>query len=165
MDLIEIGQIVNTHGVRGEVKINSWIDDLYEFEDFENFYYKKNNEYIKLTCDSLRFHKNCAIIKFKEIKDMNEAESFKGTVVFSEKNMNLPDGVFYVGDLLGLKVFADEEEIGEIIDVFKTGANDVYTVKTIKGKQAYIPAVKDFIKNIDLDNGKMEINLVEGLLD
>ena len=68
-------------------------------------------------------------------------------------------------DLIGLKVFADGEEIGEVVDVFKTGANDVYTVKTTQGKEAYIPAVRDFINNIDIENGKIEINLLEGLLD
>ncbi|MBE7028389.1 MAG: 16S rRNA processing protein RimM [Ruminococcaceae bacterium] len=165
MDLIEIGQIVNTHGVRGEVKVNSWIDDLNEFCDFEKYFYKKNGEYIELTLDKLRFHKNCAIIKFKEIKDMTEAETFKGTVLLSLKNKNLPEGVFYVGDLIGIKVFAMEREIGEISDVFKTGASDVYTVKTSDGKEVYIPAVREFIKNIDLDNKTMEINLIDGLLD
>ena len=165
MDLIENGQIVNTHGVRGEVKINSWIDDLYEFEEFKKYFYLKNSEYIRLTPEKLRFHKNCAIIKFKEIKDMNEAETFKGTVLFSEKSKNLPEGVYYVGDLMGLKVFGDGKEIGEVTDVFKTGANDVYTVKTPEGKEVYIPAVKEFIKNIDLDSKTIEINLVDGLLD
>ena len=150
MDLIEIGQIVNTHGVRGEVKINSWIDDLYEFEDFKKYFYKKNEEFIELTPEKLRFHKNCAIVKFKEIKDMNEAENFKGTVLLTEKSKNLPDGVFYVGDLLGIKVFAQNNEIGVVSDVFKTGANDVYSVRTAEGREVYIPAVKEFIKNIDL---------------
>jgi len=165
MDLIEIGQIVNTHGVRGEVKVNSWIDDLNEFCDFEKYFYKKNGEYIELTLEKLRFHKNCAIIKFKEIKNMTEAEMFKGTVLFSLKNENLPEGVFYVGDLIGIKVFAMDKEIGEISDVLKTGANDVYTVKTSEGREVYIPAVKEFIKKIDLDNKTMEINLIDGILD
>jgi len=165
MDLIEVGQIVNTHGVKGEVKINSWIDDLYEFEDFENYYYKKGEEYIKLTPGKVRFHKNCAIIKFEEIKDMNEAETCKGIILYTEKNENLPENVYYVKDLLGIKVLADGAEIGEISDVLKTGANDVYSIKTAEGKFAYIPAVKEFVKNIDVENRIMEINLIEGILD
>ena len=165
MDLIEVGQIVNTHGVRGEVKINSWVDDLYEFEDFENYYYKKNGEYIKLTPEKLRFHKNCAIIKFAEIKDMNEAEACKGIILYTEKSEDLPDDVYYVQDLIGVKVFAEDEEIGEIFDVLKTGANDVYCIKTLDKKTAYIPAVKEFIVNVDVDGGRMDINLIDGILD
>lgn len=165
MDLIEVGQIVNTHGVRGEVKVNPWVYDLCEFEDFKNYYYLKNGSYIKLNHKSLKFHKNCAIIKFAEIEDMTQAETYKGVVLFSEKNKNLPDDVYYVQDLIGLKVLAEDEEIGLLDDVLKTGANDVYSVKTNDGKTAYIPAVKDFIKEINFDEKIIKINLIDGLLD
>ncbi len=165
MDLIEVGQIVNTHGVRGEVKINSWVDDLSEFGDFKNYYYQKNGSYIKLSPKSLRFHKNCAIIKFAEIDDMTQAETYKGTVLFSERNQNLPDDVYYVKDLIGLKIIADDKEIGVLEDVLKTGANDVYSIKTIDGKTAYVPAVKEFINEINIYEKIIKINLIDGLLD
>lgn len=165
MNLVEIGQIVNTHGVRGEIKINSWIDDLTEFEEFENYYYLKNGEYIKLTPEKVRFHKNCAIVKFKEINNMNEAETYKGIVLLSDKNENLPEDIYYVQDLIGLTVMGDGNEIGKVCDVLKTGANDVYCVKTAENKMVYIPAVKEFIKEIDIKNGNMEIKIIDGLLD
>lgn len=165
MDLIEVGQIVNTHGVRGEVKVNSWVDDLLEFEDFKNYYYLKNGSYIKLNPKSVKFHKNCAIIKFTEIEDMTQAETYKGVVLFSERNENLPEDVYYVQDLIGLKVLADNGEIGILEEVLKTGANDVYAIKTTEGKTAYIPAVKEFIKEVNIDMKKIRINLIDGLLD
>ena len=165
MNLIEVGQIVNTHGVRGEIKVNSWVDDLAEFENFKTYYYLKDGEYQKLTPEKVRFHKNCAILKFCEIKDMTEAETYKGVVLFSERNENLPDDVYYIQDLLGITVVSEGKEIGKISDVFKTGANDVYTVKTSEGKLFYIPAVKEFIKEIDVKNKIMDINIIDGLLD
>ena len=96
---------------------------------------------------------------------MTQAETYKGVVLFSEKNKNLPDDVYYVQDLIGLKVLAEDEEIGLLDDVLKTGANDVYSVKTNDGKTAYIPAVKDFIKEINFDEKIIKINLIDGLLD
>lgn len=165
LDLIEVGQIVNTHGIRGEVKINSWVDDLSEFEDFEEYFYKKSGEFVKLTPKTLRFHKNCAIVKFEEISDMTQAETFKGTVLFTEKSNNLPENVYYVGDLIGLSVVSEGKEIGKVTDVFKTGANDVYEVKTEDGKKGYIPAVSEFIKEIDMESGKIEVSLIDGMID
>ena len=165
MDLIEVGQIVNTHGIKGEVKINPWVDDLFEFETFKNYYYQKNGEFFKLNKKSIRFHKNCAIIKFDEIPDLTEAEKYKGTVIFSERDENLPENVFYVKDLIGLTVLANDEEVGVVCDVFKTGANDVYDVKTEEGKHVYVPAVKDFVEEINLEEGLIKITLVDGLVD
>ncbi len=165
MNLIEIGEVVNTHGVRGEVKLNPWTDSLDDLVDIVTFFLKDGDSAVALYADSVRIHKNCAIIKFENVDDMKTAETFRGRTLFVEKDENLPEGRYYIADLIGLTVMTDEGVFGTVSDVFQTGANDVYEVKRKGEKPAYLPAIKDVILDVNIKEGTMTVKIPEGLLD
>lgn len=161
MEIIEVGQIVNTHGIRGEVKLNPWTDDLYDLLDLEVFYDKDAKP---LKVESSKVHKNVVIIKFSGINTMNDAEKMKGKTLYTEKTP-LPEGRYYIKDLIGLKAYENGELLGELTDVFNTGANDIYEIKTPEGKRIYLPVIEGVIGDVDLDNKKIFVSIPAGLLD
>lgn len=161
MEFIEIGQIVNTHGIKGEVKLNPWTDDIEDLLDLEVFYDEKGNP---LEVINSRIHKNTVIIKFRSISTMNDAEKMKGETLYTEKTP-LPEGRYYIKDLIGLTVLENSEKLGTLTDVFNTGANDIYEVKTPDGKRIYLPVIDGVIGDIDLNEKTIEVTIPEGLLD
>ena len=161
MELIEIGQIVNTHGIKGEVKLNPWTDDIEDLLDLEVFYDKSGNA---LEVVNSRIHKNTVIIKFRTITTMNDAEKMKGKTLYTEKTP-LPEGRYYIKDLIGLEAFENGEKLGTLTDVFNTGANDIYEVKTTDGKHIYLPVIDGVIGDVDLEKGTIEVMIPDGLLD
>lgn len=161
MELIEIGQIVNTHGIKGEVKLNPWTDDLYDLLDLAVFYKKDGSP---LTVESSRVHKNTVIIKFREIADMTAAEKMRSTTLYTEK-VPLPEGRYYIKDLIGLRAKDARGEFGKLTDVFNTGANDIYEIKTDDGKTLYLPVIDGVIGEVDLEAGTISVTVPEGLED
>lgn len=164
--MLEAGKIVNTHGLRGEVKVIAWTDYPEDFEDIEYVYVKRKTGDEKLHISSVKYQKNNLIIKFAEIKDINEAEKYKNQVLYVEREMlgELPEGVYYIADLIGLKVIDENGgEIGVIADVINTGANDIYDVKREGNKNMLIPVIDDVVKKIDLENKLVQIKMMEGL--
>lgn len=165
MNLIEIGEIVNTHGIRGEIKLNPWTDSLDALTDIRLFYYKKDGQVLTLHARQVRIHKNCAIIQAEEIHDMKTAEAFKGCTLYVEKSDSLPEGRYYIADLIGLRVLADDRELGRITDVFPTGANDVYEVRAEGCRPIYVPAISQVVQEINIQEGYMRVAVPDGLLD
>ena len=167
-NLLEVGKIVNTHGLRGDVKVVPWMDYPEEFEELSTVWLKTRRELKKLTLSSVKYQKNNLIVKFKEISDINEAEQYKNCVLLAEREElgELPEGVHYIVDLIGLTV-VDESgaEIGKIADVFNTGANDIYDVKREGKKNLLLPVIDDVVKNIDIEGGKVTVHIMEGLDD
>lgn len=161
MELIEVGQIVNTHGIRGEIKINPWTDDIEDLLDLDIFYDKDGSA---LKVENSKVHKNVLIVKFKEISTMNDAEKLKGKTIFTEK-VPLPEGRYYIKDLIGIKVFEEDSLLGVLTDVFNTGANDIYEVRTNDKKHIYLPVIEGVIGDVDLENKKMYVKIPDGLLD
>lgn len=164
--MLEAGKIVNTHGLRGEVKVVAWTDYPEDFENIEYVYVKKKDGDEKLHISSLKYQKNNLIVKFAEIKDINEAEKYKNKILYVERDMlgELPEGVHYIADLIGLEVIdGDNIKIGVIADVLNTGANDIYNVKREGKKNMLIPVIDDVVKEIDIENGFVRINMMEGL--
>lgn len=161
MELIEIGQIVNTHGIKGEIKLNPWTDDLYDIEDLDALFYENGDE---LKLERARVHKNTVIIKIKGIDNINDAEKLKGKILFTEKTP-LPEGRYYIKDLIGLTAVENDTEIGTLTDVFITGANDIYEIKTTEGKKIYLPVIDGVIDDVDLENKKIYVTIPEGLED
>lgn len=161
MELIEVGQIVNTHGVRGEVKLNPWTDDLYDLLDLGAFY-EKDEKALKV--ENSKVHKNVVIIKFFGVNSMNDAEKMKGKTLYTEKTP-LPEGRYYIKDLIGLAAYENDEILGELTDVFNTGANDIYEIKTPEGKRIYLPVIDGVIGDVDLENKKIFVTIPAGLLD
>ncbi len=161
MELIEIGQVVNTHGIRGEIKLNPWTDDINNLVNLDVFYDENGN---KLVVENSKVHKNVVIIKFKHISNMNAAEEMKGKTLYTEKTP-LPEGRYYIKDLIGLSVYENDVKLGNLTDVFNTGANDIYEIKTIDGKNIYLPVIEGVIGDVDLENKKIFVTIPDGLLD
>lgn len=164
--MLEAGKIVNTHGLRGEVKVVTWTDYPEDFENIDYVYVKRKTDDEKLHISSIKYQKNNLIIKFEEIKDINEAEKYKNQVLYVEREMlgELPEGVYYIADLIGSRVInKNGEEIGTIADVFNTGANDIYDVKREGRKNILIPVIDDVVKNVDIENKVVTIEMMEGL--
>lgn len=157
-------EIVNTHGIRGEVKAIYHTDSPEFFDNIKNIRLEPSNVSYKLT--ACRPHKGSVLLKLKGVDTIEEAEKLVGQKIYvSRKEARLPEGKYYIVDIIGLKVFSEDgEEIGEVTDVFRTGSNDVFEVKRQGGKKAYIPHIDDIVKNIDLDSG-ITIHVMEGLLD
>ena len=165
MSRLEVGKIVNTHGLKGEVKIVTWTDTPDVFEDIEYVYAKKKHEEIKLTTKNIKYQKNNIIVKFAEINSIEEAETFKNSVLSCDREQlgELPDGVYYIADLIGCTVFENEKELGKISDVFNTGANDIYAVSRPQQKDLLIPVLEETIKKVDIENKRIDVVLIEGL--
>ena len=166
--LLEIGKIVNTHGLRGEVKIVPWTDTPDVFEDLTVIYIKNKSEYKPLNIESVRYQKNNLIVKFKEYSDINDILQYKNAVLYAERDDlgELPEGVYYIVDLIGLEVFTESgEKIGIITDVFNTGASDIYDVKRDGKKNLLLPVIDEVVKNVDIEGGKVIVNVMEGLDD
>ncbi|MGN0107934.1 MAG: ribosome maturation factor RimM [Hominilimicola sp.] len=168
MDLLEVGKIVNTHGLRGEVKVISWTDYPEVFEDIESVYVKKKSDYERLDIAGIKYQKNNLIIRFAQVKDINEAEKYKNQVLYAEREAlgDLPEGVYYIADLIGLDVVKEDgEKVGVIADVFNTGSNDIYEVKREGQKNLLLPVIDDVVLNIDIENKKVTVRMMEGLED
>lgn len=165
---LEIGKIVNTHGLRGEVKVTVWMDSPEDFEDIKNVYVKKRREEEKFTVKNIKYQKNNLIVKFSELNDINTAEQYKNCVLYAERDElgELPEGVYYIADLIGLEVYnEDGEKIGVLADVFNTGANDIYDVKREGKKNLLLPAIDDVLLETDIEGGRIVVHVMEGLDD
>ena len=135
---------------------------------------KLNNIYIQtkksletVTIEEVKYAKNLVLLKIKGIDNINDAEIYKNCYIKIDRidAVELPEDSYFIIDLIGIKVYTDEgEALGDVIDVFPTGANDVYVVKNELGKQVLLPAIGDVIKNVDIQNKKMIVHLIEGLV-
>lgn len=166
MDYILIGKIVNIHGIKGEVKIYPYTDDIFNLSKIKEFYLDKE---LKLRCivSSAKVHKNMLIVKVKHLSDANEALKLKDKDIFIPKESldKLEEGTYYVFELIGLEVYdINNKKIGILNDVQNIGANDVYEILTLDDKKIYLPAIKDVIKKVDIKNGKMIVEIMKGLI-
>ncbi len=166
-EYFEIGQIVNTSGLKGVIKIKPFTDDITKFNDYKTIYISIKKELKEFKIEQVRFNKNMVFLKLKGIETIEEAESYRNFYLKVKRNKDekLEKDTYYVVDLLGCKVYTDEQkELGEVVDVFSTGSNDVYVVKDELGKQVLLPAIKDVIKNVDIENKIITVHLLEGLI-
>ncbi|MDD3227181.1 MAG: ribosome maturation factor RimM [Tissierellia bacterium] len=164
-DYIKVGKIVNTHGVKGYIKCIPLTDDLERFEELEYVYTEKDN--IKRTIDDVWYQKGMVCLKLKDIDDMDKAELFKDTYIsiVEDQLRVLPEDSYYLFDLEGIDVYSNNGDyIGKISEIYQTGANDVYEVKNNKNSYL-IPAIKDVVKSVNVQDKKMIINVIEGLLE
>jgi len=165
---LNVGQLVNTHGVKGELKAMSLTDDPQRFLDLEWVYIDKKGILEKYEINNVKFFKNFVILKFKGIDSMEDAEKLKGYYlkVDRENAVKLPKDSFFIADIIGMQVYDENKELlGELSDVIQTGSNDVYVVKDKAGKDILIPALKSVVKEISIDEGRISVILPKGLLD
>ena len=155
-DYLEIGQIVNTYGIKGFVKVVPFTDDITRFEKLKSVYIDIKGNLKEYTIEEVKYSKNLVLIKFKEILDINEAEKYRNYYIkISRDNaIKLPKDTYFIADLIGLEVYVESTNqlLGKVDDIFPTGSNDVYVVKDELGKQILLPGTKEVIKTVDIEN-------------
>ena len=166
--LLRVGVISNTHGIRGEVKVFPTTDDKSRFELLDEIILDTGKEHLTLHVANVKYFKQFVILKFKEYNNINDIERYKGKDLYVTREHAVPleEGEYYIADLIGCKVVTDQgEELGELIDVMETGANDVYVVKTKEKKEVLLPYIEDCIKEIDIEKKLITAHIMPGLLD
>ena len=166
-EYFEIGQIVNTSGLKGVVKVKPFTDDITKFNNFKTIYVSIKNELKEFEIEHVRFSKNMVFLKLKGIDTIEDAENYRNLYlkIKRDKEEKLEEDSYYVVDIIGCTVYTDNQEnLGKVDDVFSTGSNDVYVVKSDDGKQILLPAIKDVIKKVDIQNKKIIVHLMEGLI-
>lgn len=166
-EYLEIGQIVNTSGLKGFLKVIPLTDDITRFEDLKTVYIQEKKDLVEFKIQEVKYSKNMVLLKLKGIDDIGEAEKFKNFYIKINRKdaVELEEDSYFIVDIIGCKVFTDENEfLGKVIDVFQTGSNDVYTVKNNEDKEILLPAIEDVIKDIDIANKKIVVKLMDGLI-
>lgn len=167
-DLLIVGTITSPHGVKGEIKVFPRTDDVRRFKKLKEVYLDTGKEKLLLHPESVKFFKQFVIIKFKEFNSMNEVEGLrnKNLLVDRKNAVKCEKDEYFIADLIGLTVYRDTGEVlGELTDVLQTGANDVYEVTKSDGKTVLLPAIKECIKEVDIENGSMKVFVMPGLED
>ena len=167
-DLLKVGIISTTHGIRGEVKVFPTTDDPQRFKKLKNILLDSGKEKRNLKIQSVKFFKQFVILKFEEIDDINDVEKYKGSSLYVTRDqaVKLKEDEYFIADLIGLTVIAEEEKLeGTLKDVMETGANDVYVIELTDGRELLLPAIKECVLSVDIEKGEMKIRLLDGLLD
>lgn len=165
-DLLKVGVITSTHGIRGEVKVYP-TTDTDRFLDLEYVLLDTGREKRRLEIENVKYFKNLVILKFKEINNINDIEMYKQRELWirREDAQELEDDEYYIADLIGMDVvLEDGSKFGTLKDVMETGANDVYIVEDMKGEEVLLPAIKDCILDVDVETNTMTIHLMKGLI-
>lgn len=167
-DFLQIGVISSTHGIKGEVKVFPTTDDVNRFKKLKEVYLDTGKERLTLHPESVKFFKQFVILKFKEFNNINEIEQYrnKSLLVDRQNAVKLRKDEYFIADLIGLNVMTDEDEkLGVLKDVLQTGANDVYIVETEEGKEVLLPAIKECVLKVDVEEGEVLVHIMPGLLD
>ena len=166
-EYLEVGQIVNTFGVKGFVKVKPFTDDITRFDNLKKVYICKKGQMNEVEIEEVKYHKNMVLLKLKGIDDMNEAEKRKGSYlkIHRKDAIPLPEGTYFIADLIGLEVYTDEGILlGRLYDIYNNGSTDIYVVKNKLGKQILLPGIDEVLKNIDLEQEKIVVHLLKGLV-
>ena len=164
---LEIGQIVNTFGIKGMVKIKPFTDDINRFDRLKKIYISNKNGKKEYQIQEVKYHKNMVLMKLEGVDTPEQADLLRQSyrLVDRADEEPLEEGVYYIVDLLGLEVYTDENKLlGKVEDIFNTGSNDIYVIKDEMGKQILLPGIPDVIKNVDLESGKIIVHLIPGLM-
>ena len=167
-NLLRVGVITSTHGVRGEVKVFPTTDDPQRFKKLKKVILDDGKQQRELEVASVKFFKNMVILKFKEFDNINDVEKFKQAdlLVTRENAVKLKPGEYFIVDLIGLKGISDEgEDLGELTDVIQTGANDVYVFSKEGQPDLLVPKIPLCVKEISLEEGTVLVHLLPGLRD
>ncbi len=169
MEKIKIGKIVNAVALRGEVKVYHYSDYKERFEEIDNILLEHKGKYEEYSIEGTRYQNEMVILKLKGVSDRNAAEALKERDIYiTEADLReLPEDTFYVRDLIGCKALNAETggEIGEITDVLQNSAQDIYKIKLPNGKEALIPVVSEFVKEVDIEKKIVKIKLIPGFID
>ena len=167
-DRFQVGVITSTHGIKGEVKVFPTTDNVKRFKKNMEIILDTGKENIQLTVESVKFFKQFVILKFKGIDNINDIEKYKTKSLYVTRAnaVRLRKDEYFIADLLGVDVWEDNgEKLGLLKDVIETGANDVYVITLEDGKELLIPAIKECILDVDIENRKMTVHVMDGLRD
>ena len=165
-NLLEIGQIVNTYGIKGFIKVVPFVDYKEQFKDFHKIYIDLNKKNEEFFIEQVKFSKDLVLLKLKGIETIEQAEMFRNQYIKIErKDIKLEEGAHFIVDLLGLEVYTEEGTLlGNIKEVLQPGCNDVYIIKNSENKEILIPVIPEVVKKIDIENHKVIVHLLDGLI-
>jgi len=166
-DYLRIGVITTTHGIKGEVKVYPTTDDINRFEYLKNVYLDTGKEFLALEIEDVKYFKQMVILKFKGYDNINDIEKYRGKdlLIPREEAIELGEDEYFICDIIGSEVFTDEgNRLGILTEVLTTAANDVYVVKNEKNKEILLPSIKECILDVDVENKKIKVHLMDGLL-
>ena len=166
-DYLQVGVITSTHGIKGEVKVFPTTDDPNRFRALKDVVLDTGKEQIPLEIEGVKFFKQYVILKFKGIDNINDIEMYKGRDLWvpREEAQELDEDEYYIGDLIGMEVvLEDNTHFGTLKDVMETGANDVYVVELPDHQEVLLPAIRECILDVDLEENVMTVYLMKGLL-
>ena len=166
-DMLQVGVITQTHGVRGEVKGFPTTDDVNRFKKLKQVILDTGKETMPLEIQSVKFFKQFVILKFKGIDNINDIEKYKrcSLYVTREHAVPLEEDEYFIADMIGMEVCTEDGNIfGTLKDVIETGANDVYVIENAEHGEVLVPAIKECIRSVDIEKGQMMIHLMDGLI-
>lgn len=167
-DWLKVGVITSTHGIRGEVKVFPTTDDMNRFKKLNECILITKNENMILHIESCKFFKNMVILKFEEFNNINDIEMYKQCELYvtRENAVDLYEDEYFIGDILGSKIVDENgETIGILDDILATGANDVYVIQTEEGKEILMPAIKQCILDVNIEEKIITVHLLEGMVN
>lgn len=167
-DLLQVGAITQPHGIHGEVKVFPTTNDVRRFKALKEVILDTGREKLTLEIESVKFFKQYAILKFKGFDNINDIEKYKGKplLVTRENAVKLGRDEYFIADLIGIEVYdEDGQYLGVMKNVIETGANDVYEVVFEDGREVLFPAIKQCILDVDMENRRMKVHIMDGLLD
>lgn len=166
-ELLQVGVITSTHGVRGEVKVFPTTDNAARFKKLKHVLLDTGREMKPLEIQGVKFFKQFVILKFKGIDNINDIERYKRCPLLVERKdaVELKEDEYFIADMIGIQVETEDgEAFGTLKDVMETGANDVYVIDTEEHGEVLVPAIKECILNVDVENRKMTIHVMDGLI-
>lgn len=164
---LRVGVITTTHGVKGEVKVYPTTDDVNRFKNLKKVYLDTGKELLPLEIEGVKYFKQMVILKFKGFDNINDIEKYRGKdlLITRDNAIKLEEGEYFICDLIGLDIITDEgNKLGVLTEVMTTAANDVYVVQTEGKKEILIPAIEDCILDVNLDDKKITVHLLDGLM-
>ena len=166
VEYFEIGQISNTHGLRGELKVRPFTESAKRFEELKKILVDIGGNLKEYEIEGIRYQKDIILLKLKGVDSVEEAEKLKSYYIKIHRNDAKPTEAneFFIADLIGLEVYQNEF-IGILDDVFKAGGSDVYVIKRKGKKDLLLPAIESVIKKIDLENKRIDVEIPRGLDD
>lgn len=165
---LQVGVITQTHGIRGEVKVFPTTDDVNRFKKLKEVILDTGKERLTMEIESVKFFKQYVILKFRGYDSINDIEKYKRAklLVTRDKAVKLKKDEYFIADLIGLKVVTEDgESFGTLKDVLATGANDVYVVERPDASEVLLPAIRECILHVDMEQGYISVHIMDGLLD
>ena len=167
-EFLQVGEIINTHGLAGEVKVFPTTDDPKRFKKLKEVMLQIRGKEQTLEITQVKFFKNLVILKFRGLDRIEDVMGLKGgqLLVPRSKAVPLQKDEYFIADLIGMEVFLENGDVfGTLTEVIQTGANDVYQVRTDRYGDVLIPAIHDCICSVDVENGRMTVHLLDGMLE